>query len=59
MKQAAVGDAVRFHYTAKLEDGSQFEFSVGQNPMGVKIGGNGFVAGVEHALVSMAPGDTK
>ncbi len=59
MTQAAVGDTVRFHFTGELEDGSQFESSVGQDPIEVKIGSNEFLAGVEHALVGMAPGDTK
>ncbi len=59
MTQAAVGDTVRFHLTGKLEDGSQFESSVGQDPIEGKIGSDDFVAGVEHALVGMAPGDTK
>ncbi len=59
MTQVAVGDTVRFHFTGKLEDGSQFESSVGQDTIEVKIGSNGFLAGLEHALVGMAPGDTK
>lgn len=58
-KQAANGDTVRVHYTGSLADGTQFDSSVGRDPIQLTLGSGMVIPGFENALMGMAPGDTK
>jgi FKBP-type peptidyl-prolyl cis-trans isomerase 2 len=43
----------------RLEDGTQFDTSIGQDPLRLEIGGGRFLPGFEHALAGMNPGESK
>lgn len=58
-KQAANGDTVRVHYTGTLADGTQFDSSVGRDPIELTLGGGMVIPGFENALLGMTPGDSK
>lgn len=58
-KQAANGDTVRVHYTGTLADGTEFDTSVGRDPIELTLGGGMVIPGFENALEGMTPGDTK
>lgn len=59
MSTAKDGDSVTFHYTGTLEDGTEFDSSIGGDPMGANLGEGQLIPGFESALVGMAPGDSK
>lgn len=59
MAKAEVGQTVRVHYSGTLEDGTEFDSSVGDGPMKLTIGEGAALPAFEQALVGMAPGDTK
>jgi FKBP-type peptidyl-prolyl cis-trans isomerase 2 len=59
MVKAKKGDTVVVHYTGRLEDGTQFDTSIGQDPLRLEIGGGRFLPGFEHALAGMNPGESK
>lgn len=58
-KQAANGDTVRVHYTGTLADGTEFDTSVGRDPIELTLGGGMVIPGFENALTGMAEGETK
>jgi FKBP-type peptidyl-prolyl cis-trans isomerase 2 len=59
MGAAKSGDTVKVHYTGTLDDGSEFDSSVGRAPLEFKLGGQQVIAGFESAIEGMAPGDKK
>ena len=59
MTQAVVGNTVKVHYTGTLDDGAQFDSSVGGNPLEFMLGGGGVIPGFENAIIGMAQGNTK
>jgi len=59
MTQAKNGDTVKVHYTGTLDDGTQFDSSVGGEPLEVTLGEGGVIPGFEQALEGMAVGDKK
>lgn len=59
MKQAKSGDTVKVHYTGTLNDGSQFDTSVGRDPLELTLGSGQVIPGFENALEGMVEGDTK
>jgi len=59
MKQAKSGDTVKVHYTGTLSDGSQFDSSVGREPLEVTLGSGQVIPGFEGALEGMNEGDSK
>jgi peptidylprolyl isomerase len=59
MPAAKSGDRVKVHYTGKLEDGSVFDSSAGEEPLEFTIGGQEVIPGFENAVVGMSPGDSK
>ena len=59
MKQIEAGDTVRVHYTGTLTDGTQFDTSIGREPIEFVIGGGHVIPGFENALLGMVEGDTK
>lgn len=59
MSQAAIGDTVKVHYTGTFDDGTQFDSSVGGEPLEVTLGGGGVIPGFEQALEGMSVGEKK
>jgi peptidylprolyl isomerase len=59
MAQAQVGDTVRVHYTGRLTDGTIFDSSMQREPLEFTLGEGGMIAGFEHAVVGMSPGQSK
>ncbi len=59
MAQAKNGDTVKVHYTGTLDDGSQFDSSVGGEPMEVTLGGGQVIPGFEQGIEGMQVGETK
>lgn len=57
--QAKKGDAVRVHYTGRLEDGSVFDSSVSRDPLGFTLGDGNMIKGFDAAVYGMAVGDKK
>jgi len=59
MTQAKNGDTVKVHYTGTLDDGSQFDSSVGSEPLEVTLGEGQVIPGFEQGLEGMQAGETK
>lgn len=59
MTQAKSGDTVRVHYTGSLNDGTQFDSSIGQEPLEVKLGSGAVIPGFDAALQGMSEGESK
>ena len=59
MSTAKTGDSVAFRYTGTLSDGTQFDTSIGGDPMGANLGEGQLIPGFEAALAGMAEGDSK
>jgi peptidylprolyl isomerase len=59
MTQAKSGDTVKVHYTGILEDGTQFDSSVGAEPLEVTLGEAQVIPGFEQGLEGMAIGEKK
>jgi FKBP-type peptidyl-prolyl cis-trans isomerase 2 len=57
--QAKKGDIVRVHYTGKLNDGSQFDSSVGRAPLEFTLGAGQMIAGFDEGVLGMAIGEKK
>lgn len=59
MAQAKYGDAVKIHYTGKLDDGFVFDTSLEREPLAFKIGDGFVLEGFEQATIGMTPGESK
>ncbi len=59
MTQAKNGDTVKVHYTGKLDDGTVFDTSQGQDPLQFTMGEGQLIPGFEQAVEGMAPGESK
>lgn len=59
MTEAKSGDTVKVHYTGKLQDGTQFDSSVGSDPLEFTIGAGQLIAGFDNGVVGMTVGDKK
>ncbi len=57
--QVKSGDVLRVHYTGTLEDGSQFDSSVGRAPLEFTVGAGQMIAGFDAGVVGMAVGEKK
>ena len=57
--QVKSGDVVRVHYTGTLEDGSQFDSSVGRAPLEFTVGAGQMIAGFDAGVDGMAVGEKK
>ena len=53
------GDTVRVHYTGTLEDGTQFDSSVGGEPLEFTMGAGNVIEGFEKAVTGMQVGESK
>jgi peptidylprolyl isomerase len=58
-KTAQQGDKVKVHYKGRLEDGLEFDTSVGRDPLIFVIGENDVIQGFEEAAVGMSAGEIK
>lgn len=59
MSEAKSGDMVKVHYTGRFEDGTQFDTSVGGDPLEFTLGKGEVIEGFEQAVLGMNEGDTK
>ena len=59
MAQAKPGDTVKVHYTGKLTDGTVFDSSLNEEPLGFTIGEGQVIPGFEEAVIGMSPGQSK
>ncbi len=59
MTPAKTGDAVKVHYTGRLDDGTEFDSSSGRRPLDMTIGDGRVIPGFEEAVVGMVPGEKK
>jgi FKBP-type peptidyl-prolyl cis-trans isomerase 2 len=59
MMQAKQGDTVKVHYTGKLDDGTVFGSSIGQESIQFTIGLNEVIPGFENAVIGMNTGETR
>jgi peptidylprolyl isomerase len=59
MSVAKNGDAVKIHYTGKLDDGTIFDSSLGREPLEFTIGAGHVIPGFEKMVMGMAPGESK
>jgi peptidylprolyl isomerase len=56
---AKSGDTVKLHYTGTLDDGTQFDSSVGRDPLEFKIGEGTIIPTLETSVIGMIAGDTQ
>lgn len=59
MSKAKTGDTVHIHYTGTLTNGSEFDSSVGRDPLEFTIGAGQIISGLDSEVAGMAVGDTK
>ncbi len=59
MSEARAGDSVSIHYTGKLDDGTEFDSSAGQDPLKFEVGSGQVIAGFDKAVEGMSVGDNK
>jgi len=57
--QAKSGDTVIVHYTGRLEDETQFDSSVGGDPLEFTLGNNQVLLKFEETVVGMEPGESR
>jgi FKBP-type peptidyl-prolyl cis-trans isomerase 2 len=57
--QVKKGDVIRVHYTGTLNDGSQFDSSVGRSPLEFTVGAGQMIAGFDAGVVGMSIGEKK
>jgi len=59
MSQAKSGDTVKIHYTGTLEDGEEFDSSVGREPLEFALGSGQVIPGFDNAVDGMTVGESK
>lgn len=59
MTQVKSGDTVKVHYTGTLEDGTQFDSSVGRDPLQFTVGAQQVIQGFDDGVDGMETGETK
>lgn len=59
MQKAKRGDIVHVHYRGTLDDGTEFDSSVGSDPLVFTLGAGEVIPGFESAIEGMATGDRK
>ena len=57
MRKAKEGDTVRVHFSGRLEDGTKFATTVGEDPMELTIGEGKLINCFESSLVGMTEGE--
>lgn len=56
---AEQGDVVKVHYTGTLDDGNQFDSSIGGDPLEFKIGDGNLLEQFETTVIGMNPGEER
>ncbi|HZS07694.1 MAG TPA: peptidylprolyl isomerase [Blastocatellia bacterium] len=59
MAAAKTGDSVKVHYTGTLDDGTVFDSSADQEPLGFTLGSGEVIEGFENAVIGMEVGESK
>ena len=59
MTQAKKGDTVKINYTGRLQDGSEFDSSSGNEPLQFSIGSGQVIPGFDEAVTGMKVGEKK
>ena len=59
MSEVKNGDVVKVHYTGKVQDGEQFDSSVGKEPLEFTVGAGQMIKGFDTGVVGMKLGDKK
>jgi peptidylprolyl isomerase len=59
MTQAKRGDAVKIHYTGRLQDGTVFDSSRGKEPLEFTLGDGRIIPGLEEAVEGMKEGESR
>ena len=59
MQEVKSGDVVRVHYTGKLNNGEQFDSSVGREPLEFTVGAGQMIKGFDAAMPGMTIGEKK
>ena len=57
--EAARGDIVEVHYTGTLDDGEEFDSSVGGEPFQFELGGGDVIQGWDEGVAGMRVGGTR
>lgn len=57
MNEAKTGDTVRINYTGTLTDGTQFDSSVGREPLEFELGSGQIITGLDREVEGMKIGD--
>ena len=53
------GNTVTIHYTGTLNDGSEFDSSVGRDPLSFEVGSGQVIPGFDSAVLGMEEGESK
>lgn len=56
MTKPESGDVVRVHYTGRLTDGTEFDSSVGREPLQFEIGSGQIIEGLDRQIAGMEEG---
>ncbi|MEE4242052.1 MAG: peptidylprolyl isomerase [Desulfopila sp.] len=59
MITAKTGDKVTVHYTGKLQDGSIFDSTIGEDPLEFTLGDGQLIDGFEAGVIGMSVGEKK
>ena len=59
MSEVKNGDVVKVHYTGKVQDGEQFDSSVGKEPLEFTVGAGQMIKGFDTGVLGMKVGDKK
>jgi peptidylprolyl isomerase len=59
MAAIAEGDRVKLHYTGRLEDGTEFDSSLGREPLEFVAGSQELIPGVSRGVIGMDVGEKK
>ena len=59
MTAAKTGDTVKVHYTGTLTDDTEFDSSLGGEPLEFTLGQNMVIPGFENGVVGMSPGESR
>lgn len=57
MTEVRSGDVVRIHYTGRLEDGTQFGSSAGDEPLELRVGAGQIISGLDKQIEGMTVGE--
>lgn len=53
------GDSVKVHYTGRLDDGTVFDTSEGNEPLAFVVGGGEVIPGFDQAVIGMRVGESR